>query len=131
MKMSSCNKCGMPIIWLKTQRDKNIPVDPVNVDSEYETFDREKHTCHFDTCPERVGDNGQTQQRKTQDSLVLTPFLQGKLVEYVNAVKAKDPDRKKKGMHFLDLVEQAYDKPPPQPKPQPPAQDDFDDDIPF
>lgn len=133
MKMSSCRNCGMPIIWLKTSREKNIPVDPVNVDSEYEIFDREKHTCHFDTCPERVQENGGPRQQKPLQESVLSPFLQTKLVDYINAIKSGG-DHKQAGFHFLTLCEQAYDpakQPKPKPQPQPQPEMDFDDDIPF
>lgn len=130
-----CRECGMPIIWLKTRNQKNIPVDPINVD-DFDVFDREKHTCHFDTCPERVQNNGQQGQAKTQDSIVLTPFLQTKLLEYVNSIKAGGVGHKAVGLQFLGLCEQAFDpakqpKPAASPPPPPPPQDDFDDDIPF
>lgn len=137
MKTSSCNKCGMPIIWLKTARDKNIPVDPINVGPETQLYSREDHTCHFDTCPERVGDNGATGQSRGQDAAILTPFLQTKLLEYVNAIKAGGVGHKAVGKSFLELCEQAYDpslqpkKPAAAPPPPQPIQDDFDDDIPF
>jgi len=46
---SVCNRCGAPIVWLKTKSGKNIPVDPEDVRSG-DVYDKGRHSCHFDTC---------------------------------------------------------------------------------
>lgn len=51
VKTVPCKGCGDEIVWLKTQKGKNIPVDADTVTSGDEIFDRNVHTCHFETCP--------------------------------------------------------------------------------
>ena len=49
---AECKACHEPIVWLKTFKGKNIPVDDnSSVREGDETFDRSRHSCHFDTCP--------------------------------------------------------------------------------
>ena len=48
----SCKKCGAAIIWLKTFRGKNIPVEYDSVEGLEPQYDRNKHDCHFDNCVE-------------------------------------------------------------------------------
>lgn len=49
--MSECRSCGARILWMKTAKGKNMPVDfDVDIEQEKE-FDRDRMTSHFDTCP--------------------------------------------------------------------------------
>ena len=51
-KISNCKSCNAEIVWMKTQKDKNIAVDVETCDPERDTlFDRARMTCHFETCP--------------------------------------------------------------------------------
>lgn len=51
--MATCKSCGAEIIWLKTDRGKNIPVDAETVaDPGATIFDPEQMTTHFETCPD-------------------------------------------------------------------------------
>ena len=47
----NCKACGANMIWLKTKSDKNIPIDAASYEPGDKIFDRDKHQCHFDTCP--------------------------------------------------------------------------------
>jgi hypothetical protein len=50
-KISQCHSCKKDIIWLKTFKGKNIPVDAETVkDPEAKLFDRATMVCHFETC---------------------------------------------------------------------------------
>lgn len=50
---SKCRSCGYPIIWLKTDAGKNIPVDEDSVADKGATiFDPHQMTSHFATCPD-------------------------------------------------------------------------------
>ncbi len=51
IKTVACKGCGDDIVWLKTMKGKNIPVDADTVVSNEEIFDKDTHTCHFETCP--------------------------------------------------------------------------------
>jgi len=51
VKTVECKGCGDEIVWLKTMKGKNIPVDADTVTDGDAIFDRTVHTCHFDTCP--------------------------------------------------------------------------------
>jgi hypothetical protein len=51
MRIVRCSSCRARIIWLKTERGKNMPVDADTVDPEDDIFDPEVHTSHFATCP--------------------------------------------------------------------------------
>lgn len=42
--------CNAQIIWLKTARGKNMPVDADTVAPGEIEYDRQRHTSHFDTC---------------------------------------------------------------------------------
>jgi len=48
--MSKCKSCHAEIVWLKSKKGKNIPVDAETYHGE-EGFDFEKHRAHFATCP--------------------------------------------------------------------------------
>lgn len=49
--VKTCKSCQAPIIFLKTQAGKWMPVDADSVDQTIEcTYDREAHSSHFDTC---------------------------------------------------------------------------------
>jgi len=53
IKTSKCRSCGAEIVWLKTDRGKNIPVDAEDVvDEQQEVFDPDTQTTHFATCPD-------------------------------------------------------------------------------
>lgn len=49
-------KCGRPIVWLRTRKDKPIPCLRERTDGEQvkpgEIFDRQLHRCHWEDCPE-------------------------------------------------------------------------------
>jgi hypothetical protein len=47
-----CKSCKKPIVFLKTDTGKIIPVDAETVDAADEHFDFERHKSHFATCPE-------------------------------------------------------------------------------
>jgi predicted RNA-binding protein with PUA-like domain len=49
-KIAYCRSCKFPIVWMKTEAGRNMPVDPDDVDPDDETFDPKKHTSHFATC---------------------------------------------------------------------------------
>ncbi len=65
LKPANCKSCGAIIIWMKTAKGKNIPVDASSVEvHELEwieasptmreampSFQHGKHICHFETCP--------------------------------------------------------------------------------
>jgi len=46
-----CSSCRARIIWLKTSKGKNMPVDADTVEPEDNEFDPSRHTSHFATCP--------------------------------------------------------------------------------
>lgn len=48
---STCRGCGKQIVWLKTLNDKNMPIDVETYETGDRTFDRDRHTSHFETCP--------------------------------------------------------------------------------
>ena len=56
MAIARCRSCDAKIVWLKTKKGKNMPVDwdeDAQVDAEAgRIFDRKGHTSHFDTCPD-------------------------------------------------------------------------------
>lgn len=47
-----CRSCGAPLVFLKTDTGKLIPVDKKTADVADEYFDRDRHTSHFATCPD-------------------------------------------------------------------------------
>lgn len=47
----ACRSCGAQIVFLRTSRNKSIPVDIATVAEGEETFDHKKHRSHFATCP--------------------------------------------------------------------------------
>lgn len=47
-----CSSCRARIIWLKTSKGKNMPVDADSVRPEHAEFDTSLgHVSHFSTCP--------------------------------------------------------------------------------
>ena len=58
--ISSCKSCGAKIVWMKTKKGKNIPVDfteKVRVFLDFTTprpltFNHKTMTSHFATCPQ-------------------------------------------------------------------------------
>lgn len=48
-RLAKCKSCEKEIFWMKTHHGNNIPVDPP-VSRDDRIFDRDLHTCHFDTC---------------------------------------------------------------------------------
>lgn len=47
----SCRSCGAPIVFLKTRKDRRIPVDAGTVKLGDKDFDHTRHISHFATCP--------------------------------------------------------------------------------
>ena len=45
-----CRSCGASIIWMRTKREKHIPVDAASVTDGTYLFDAKQHTSHFATC---------------------------------------------------------------------------------
>ena len=43
--------CGKPIIWLKTKRDKYMPIEPASVEPTDSMYEYGKHVVHWETCP--------------------------------------------------------------------------------
>ena len=62
-KVSKCRSCDENIVWLKTERGANMPVDADSVDEGDELFDYEKHVSHFSTCP--LADKHRKRSKKT------------------------------------------------------------------
>ena len=59
VRQVKCRSCQAPIVWMKTAKQKNIPVDVEGIDEEeldwegnQPLFDPEEHTAHFATCPD-------------------------------------------------------------------------------
>ena len=51
-QLGNCRSCKRQIIWMKTSKGKNIPVD-IDEYSEGEThFNAKTMTSHFATCPQ-------------------------------------------------------------------------------
>jgi len=49
---AECRSCGAPIVWVKTQAKKSMPVDAHTYDAEDGlAFNHKKHVSHFATCP--------------------------------------------------------------------------------
>lgn len=46
--MSNCRTCGARIIWMKTERWKNIPVDYDDEIKNEKVFDFDRMVAHFD-----------------------------------------------------------------------------------
>lgn len=49
-KNSKCFACQQPVVWLKTQAGKNIPVEPDSVRPEDRDYDPSRHKNHFADC---------------------------------------------------------------------------------
>ncbi len=53
LRATDCKSCGADIVWMKTMKGKNIPVDAETVgDMEAEIFDPDTMETHFSTCPD-------------------------------------------------------------------------------
>lgn len=62
IRTTPCRSCGALVVWMRTSRGKNMPVDADTVDEaalEFEDekplFDAEEHSSHFSTCPDADG----------------------------------------------------------------------------
>ncbi len=62
-KKMICQKCGeAEVLWLHTARGKAVLVDAEGVIDGEERYDKEKHSCHWETCPAKPEGQGQQQQ---------------------------------------------------------------------
>ena len=53
MKISKCRSCNADIVWMKTFRGKNVPVNPESiVNQDAALFDSRTMIAHFSTCPD-------------------------------------------------------------------------------
>ena len=46
-----CKSCGADIVFLRTKKGSQMPVDAGTVEHDDYQFDYKKHTSHFSTCP--------------------------------------------------------------------------------
>lgn len=51
LNIRNCRSCGAQIVWMKTKRGKNIPVDAETANPGERVFQYGVHTSHFSTCP--------------------------------------------------------------------------------
>lgn len=57
VEIKRCRSCKAPIVWMRTRRGKNVPVDADTVDeAEHDEEGRPMfvygtHVAHFTTCP--------------------------------------------------------------------------------
>lgn len=51
MNSSNCKSCGQQIVWFKTKKGKNIPVNAETVEPGDDELDLPRHIAHFTTCP--------------------------------------------------------------------------------
>lgn len=63
--VKECRDCGREVVWLKTQKGKNILVDYDSVredeaitSEESNLYDYARHSCHWETCPSKKADRG-------------------------------------------------------------------------
>ena len=49
--MKTCQSCEAPIVWLRTQAGKAMPVDAASVRPGDTIFVPNLHVSHFATCP--------------------------------------------------------------------------------
>lgn len=57
--VKKCRSCKAPIVWMRSKRGKNVPVDADSIDEAELEFDEEghpqfvygTHVAHFTTCP--------------------------------------------------------------------------------
>ena len=106
-----CASCGAGIYWLKTLKDKNIPVDADELEGDYPTgipddliFEKAVMKCHFETCPNakehRAGYNARTSAAPpTNDAGVNARRLNTALAVLEDIVK-NPPD----GMRSVELA---------------------------
>lgn len=50
-RMAQCSSCHAPIIWFKTPKGNNMPVDAGTVDPGDTDLDLSRHQSHFAICP--------------------------------------------------------------------------------
>lgn len=49
----NCKSCGKEIVWMKTKKGKNMPVNANTVQGKETVYDHTKgHESHFSTCDE-------------------------------------------------------------------------------
>lgn len=48
----NCRSCGKEIVFLRTEKDRRIPVNAETVEKGEYVFNKEKHISHFADCPE-------------------------------------------------------------------------------
>lgn len=49
-RLAHCRSCNAPIIWFRTARGSNMPVDVGSVDRNDVKLDMKRHISHFATC---------------------------------------------------------------------------------
>lgn len=54
-KRHRCNKCGGWFIWMRTVNKKIVAVDVESFEDGDTTYDRSKHSCHWETCSQKQG----------------------------------------------------------------------------
>ena len=52
-RVSKCRWCGGEIVWMKTAKGKDIPVEANSVTPFDKVFDKQKNEAHFPTCREQ------------------------------------------------------------------------------
>lgn len=52
-RIARCRTCKAQVIWFKTPRGSNMPVDAVSVNRNDVQLDLNRHISHFATCPQR------------------------------------------------------------------------------
>jgi hypothetical protein len=52
LDMSQCKRCGAAIVWLKTLKGANMPVNANTVKEGDYYFRRDRHMPHWATCPD-------------------------------------------------------------------------------
>lgn len=50
MNVAHCRSCNAEIVWLKTSKDKPMPVDKATVKEGDTHYDSTRHVSHFATC---------------------------------------------------------------------------------
>lgn len=50
--MAECKRCKAPIVWLKTAKGANMPVDAATVKEGDYFYRSDRHMPHWATCPD-------------------------------------------------------------------------------
>jgi hypothetical protein len=50
-RITRCRSCGAKIIWFKTAKGNNMPVDADTVEPQDDELDLSRHRSHFADCP--------------------------------------------------------------------------------